>query len=255
MHYAFKYFLILFLLLSGFPVVGLFSGTRSIIIAPDGQDNAEGTLDKPFASLTGARDFIRKEYPSGLTDTVIVTVRDGFYQMIEPLVLGPLDSGTETFPVIFRAEDNTEPVFSGGREITGFTVAENGLWNVMIPEVSKENWYFEQLFINGRRAIRARSPNTGYYRFKDVQEKVLVQGTGRAPEKAIQTVRVFKKDILPLSGLSIAEFKDVLMTVYHKWDITKRYLDEVNVDSGVIVTSGQGMKPWNSWGKDQRYIL
>lgn len=255
MHYAFKYFLILFLLLSGFPAVGLFSGTRSIIIAPDGQDNAEGTLDKPFASLTGARDLIRKEYPSGLTDTVIVTVRDGFYQMIEPLVLGPLDSGTETFPVIFRAEDNTKPVFSGGREITGFSIVENGLWKVTIPEVKKENWYFEQLYVNGRRATRARTPNTGYYRFKDVQEKVLIQGTGRAPEKAIQTVRVFKKDIQALSELPGEAFREVLMTVYHKWDITKRYLDEVNVDSGTIVTSGQGMKPWNSWRKDQRYIL
>ena len=42
-----------------------------------------------------------------------------------------------------------------------------------IPEVAAGQWYFEQLFVNGRRAVRARTPNKFYYYMLDVQEEAL----------------------------------------------------------------------------------
>ena len=49
-------------------------------------------------------------------------------------------------------------------------------------------WYFEQLFVNGRRATRARTPNKFYYHIQDVRETVLdAGGSPRKPKQARQT--------------------------------------------------------------------
>jgi len=32
-----------------------------------------------------------------------------------------------------------------------------------VPEVKTGRWYFEQLWVNGERAVRARTPNEFYY--------------------------------------------------------------------------------------------
>src|SRR5262249_16316580 len=40
------------------------------------------------------------------------------------------------------------------------------LWTVQIPSVQEGKWYFRQLFINGERKTRARTPNAGFLRIE-----------------------------------------------------------------------------------------
>ncbi|HDL18542.1 MAG TPA: right-handed parallel beta-helix repeat-containing protein, partial [Bacteroidetes bacterium] len=232
-----------------------FAGTKIVYVSPHGNDGNPGTQQKPVQSLTGARNLIRKwKIKSPAADTVIVEVADGVYLMKQPLVLEPPDSGTKTWPVIYQAAAGAHPVFSGGRIIAGFEVTGAGLWKAFVPETAFKGFYFEQLYVNGKRAVRAKSPNAGYFHMISVRENVWQRGKGRAPEKAQQILTVKTADIAPLKNLSQQEFADVVMTVFHKWDITKRHPDGIS-DSSQIITSGQGMKPWNSWQKGQRYIL
>lgn len=53
---------------------------------------------------------------------------------------------------------------SGGREITGWHASDDGLWHATIDAVRDGSWWFEELFVDGRPAIRARQPNDGYAR-------------------------------------------------------------------------------------------
>src|SRR5690606_14261332 len=57
---------------------------------------------------------------------------------------------------------------SGGRAIRGFKrdPLNPEIWSVEIPEVREGKWHFRQLFVNGKRAIRARTPNDGHYRIQ-----------------------------------------------------------------------------------------
>ena len=53
---------------------------------------------------------------------------------------------------------------SGGRRITGWQPAPEmpGIWKtrVALPQSPDDNsWRFEQLWVNGQRAVRARTPN------------------------------------------------------------------------------------------------
>lgn len=102
-----------------------------------------------------ARDAVRALKAAGpLTAAVHVHVADGTYALTEPLVLTPEDSGTEQAPIAYEAAPGARPVFSGGRALHGWQAAGDGLWTLRIPEVAAGQWYFEQLFVDGRRATR-----------------------------------------------------------------------------------------------------
>ncbi len=110
------------------------------------------------------RDAVRRLKVQGLlAEAVRIVVADGTYELAEPLVLTPDDSGTPTCPISYEAAPGAKPCFSGGRPITGFKKGEDGVWTAHLPEVAAGNWYFEQLWVNGRRAVRARSPNKFYH--------------------------------------------------------------------------------------------
>jgi hypothetical protein len=236
----------------------------TVYVSPDGSDGWSGQLaqpnaaktDGPVASLEQARDLIRrqKDVP-GLKEPARVVVAGGTYTMTAPLTLTPQDSGTGQFGVTYEAAAGARPVFTGGRTITGFQSDTDRTWKVRVPEVASGQWYFEQLFVNGRRAVRARSPNKFYDYMLDVQEEVVEKGRGQRPVRARQTVTVRSEDLKPLRTLSERELHDVQMVIYHKWDNTTRFLEGVSAKDSTILTTGEGRKPWNSWSKGDRYHL
>lgn len=227
-------------------------------ISPAGNDAAAGTADQPWATLTRARDAVRDLKKQGpLGETVRVHVGDGVYRITEPLALTPEDSGTEDAPVIYQAAAGATPVFSGGRALSGWQQIEGGLWTLQIPEVATGEWYFEQLFVNGRRATRARSPNQFYYRIQDVKQTVLDAGDSpRKPKGARQTLRMRAEDFQQALGdVGAADLSDINLVVYHKWDNTRRFLDSVDPQTSSLVTSGEGMKSWNPWHRNDIFHL
>ena len=101
--------------------------------------------DDPNA-LAKARDAAR-----ALPKPATVVLRGGTYFLPEPLVFKAEDSG-----VTYAAAPNEKVVVSGGRRLTGWTV-DGGLWTV------KTDLRFNQLFIDGKRRTRARTPNEGSF--------------------------------------------------------------------------------------------
>ena len=141
----------------------------SLHVASDGNDawsgkrerpNVAGT-DGPLATLVGARDALRRLKAQGpLTEAVHVSVAAGTYPLTETLVFEPQDSGTPQAPIVYQAAAAARPVFTGGRRIRGFAPAAGGQWKVHLPEVEAGKWYFEDLYVNGRRATRPARPTS-----------------------------------------------------------------------------------------------
>ena len=117
---------------------------QKIVVSPDG----------PIKTLVEARDAARLQRRSGKKGPIIITIRAGTYYLPETLVLGPEDSDT-----IWEAPHGEHPVISGGRVISGWTKAAGAVWAADAPGP-----YFHQLFVDGRRATRARTPNNGFFR-------------------------------------------------------------------------------------------
>lgn len=128
-------------------------------VSPTGDDIAAGTGTKPFRTVERAKMEVRKKVAAGLQEPVTVFLHSGTYELSETLMFGPEDSGTEAFPITYAALTNGTVVLSGGRTITNWKKGEQGLWTADLPDVKAGKWFFRQLTVNDRRAVRARWPN------------------------------------------------------------------------------------------------
>jgi hypothetical protein len=128
-------------------------------IAPHGKDSNPGTATAPFATLASARDAVRKKVASGLTGDVLVLIHGGIYKQSETVTFGPEDSGTDKFSITYAASPGEKVLLTGGKKITGWKKGSGPIWTTTVPGVKAGNWYFRQLFVDGRRALRARTPN------------------------------------------------------------------------------------------------
>lgn len=229
---------------------------QKIYLSPSGNDNNPGTLERPLASLGKAheRSLELRKVNSG-TEPIEVIAIGGEYQMREPLFLTNEDSGTPSAPLIFKAEEGSIAVFTGGVKIQGFERVNSKLWKAFIPEVARYGWYFEQFFVNGRRAVRARTPNEGFYFIKNVAETVVEKGTGRSPELAVQKIFLDSTDTELFNSFSERDFRDAVITFYHKWDNTRKHIYEFDRSQSAIYTIGSGMKPWNLLDSKTRYFV
>jgi hypothetical protein len=128
-------------------------------VAADGKDTNPGSVTAPFATLARARDAVREKVAAGLDRNLLVLIQGGVYHLTECLSFGPEDSGTGMYGITYAAQPGEKVVLSGGRQIAGWKKGEGGLWTTEVPGVKAGTWYFRQLYVNNRRAVRARTPN------------------------------------------------------------------------------------------------
>jgi hypothetical protein len=135
------------------------SEVADFYVASNGKDSNPGTAMAPFATLARARNAVRKKISNGLTHNILVLIRGGTYGQTETLTFGPEDSGTEKYSITYAASSGEEVVLSGGEKIAGWRKGPSAIWTTEVPAVKAGQWYFRQLFVNGKRATRARTPN------------------------------------------------------------------------------------------------
>lgn len=194
---------------------------------------ADGLPDLPAALAACAK--ARAETPDQAIDVIVA---DGRYSLNTPLVFEAIHGGTAAAPVRWLAAPGARPLITGARPLTGFTVDERGRWNAKVAG------NFEQLWVGGRRAVRARFPDTGFVNLKTVAETPLVDP---AAGRARQTVTLEPAALALFKDLDAASLSRVQMLAYHKWDNTRRFLTSVDPASGTLVTEGGAMKTWNRW--------
>ena len=132
---------------------------RQFFVSPAGNDANPGTQEKPFASpMRGRRMWSGSSSHPAYRGNVIVIIRQGVYELSEPLVFGPEDSGSEQFAVTYAAQPDETVILSGGRKISGWKHREGDIWTAAVPGVAEGKWYFRNLFVHGKRAIRAQHP-------------------------------------------------------------------------------------------------
>jgi len=126
----------------------------SFYVSPSGADDGPGSLSSPFATLARAQKAV-KEAPRG-TAPVNVVVREGTYYLENPLVFTPEDSGSKNGPVTYSAFPNETVTLSAGRNLgCKWSPYKDGIMMTQLPSRAD----FTQLFVNGKRKIRARYPN------------------------------------------------------------------------------------------------
>lgn len=229
---------------------------ETLYVAPGGSDHGSGRADRPLASLAGARDALRRlRAGGGGRGPVHVVVAGGAYSLTAPFVLTPDDGGTPDAPVVYEAAPQARPVFSAGRTITGFHRRADGLWATCLPDVAAGRWYFEQLWVNGRRAARAGTPEGTYLYTRAKVGSGTDPMTGRRADLSRRAFIARPEDLRPLLGLSAAELHDVTLVVYHSWEVSLLRVAAIDPKTSTLITTGAAASPFMQWDPAQRYRL
>jgi len=176
------------------------SPTPTFFVATNGNDRWSGTLpspnealtDGPFATPAKAVNASRawRQLKSNTNRTCSIGLRDGIWFLSDPLTLRSKDSN-----LLLEAYQGETPVLSGGRKITGFKAVETAgrkMWVASIPDAVGGHWFFHELWVNGKRAVRARHPNHGYLSVEALPDKTSAWTEGHS------RFRFAGGDLLPL---------------------------------------------------------
>ena len=136
-------------------------------VSPSGNDNNLGTKEKPFATLERAKIAVQNSIQNNKEQIFTIWIADGNYEIDVPIIFESEYFNGKT-EVRIKAMKNANPVISGGKVLTNWTKNDDSFWVAELPETDNKNWTPRELFMNGKRATRARHPNTGYLRIDKV---------------------------------------------------------------------------------------
>ena len=220
---------------------GLMSGQLraaplTFYVATNGNDNWSGRQaaptrngrDGPLASLPAALRAARaaRGDATKTAQGISIFLRSGRYELSEPVVLTPEDSGASARqPLIIAGYQGEKPVLSGSRRITGWKRVEGkpGLWQAEVPGVREGTWSFRSLFIDGRRQQRARTPTVGFFRI-----------VGESPQSKPARFKYNPGEIKK----EWAADGDVEVIAYFAWADIRMQIREVDEDRSVVTLSG-----------------
>ena len=129
-----------------------------IWISPKGSDFNNGTRQSPKATLTSAlrqaREWRRTE-DNRIQGGITIYMEGGTYAFHEPVFIRPEDSGTKESPTIIRSVGDEKVILSGGISIKGWK-KQGKVWVADVPAFNGRPLDFRQLWVNGKKAVRAR---------------------------------------------------------------------------------------------------
>lgn len=129
--------------------------TIQLYLAPDGDDTNAGTFDYPLQSLDAVMYKISILRENTKLKNFEIFLRGGIYELDNTFILDGNGNYNGSVKITFESYENENVTLSGGKRIDNWEDSGNGFWQAALDE----EIYFEQLFINGRFSIRARTPN------------------------------------------------------------------------------------------------
>ncbi len=223
-------------------------------VSPHGDDANAGTaadaaLRTPAAAQQRLRELRDDDAPGPFT----VVLHDGVYRLDDTLTFAASDGGTADEPVTWRAAEGATPVLSGGTRLPDAWQApdEGDIWTLELDDVAAGDWYFHQLWIDGRRATRARYPNEGYLRTAGPLPGFENPHDHRGNREASLGFR-FRDDDLQHWG----NFDDVNIFLFHAWTASLHWVEELDTDANevhFVTPSGWPVGWWET--NRQRYYV
>lgn len=247
-------------------VVGACEGhAATVFVSPHGLDGNDGTTrsqtgpgNGPVASITRALSLLRavRAVRSELEADSIVLL-PGRYPLTETLLLGPEDSGSATAPFTIRAEQPGTVWLTGSARVEGLQPVDGQPY--LRKQLNLERG-FHVLWVNGKLAVRARSPNRGGYFIGASNVVPAIAGDRmqrpRNPYNVINT----QKLVLPaearkaLASTRAPEDAAVLVAL-HSWTSSAHRVVHWDHVQGAVTVQPESLWSFLRFGPDQRFSL
>ena len=235
-----------------------FSAKQEYYVAPEGSDANNGSRGAPFATLEKARDMIREKRKANDRQAWTVLLKSGRHERSSSFLLGAEDTNTIYKPA------SRDVSITGGFRIQNWKDEGAGVWSAEVPGLKEGTVYFEQLFVNGARAIRARWPKTQTdWKFGETRKDYLIpqavkQVVTTNANKAVciaQTIIAKPGELDLLAKVPKDELRYAALVVHHNWDTTRRIILDYDATSNTVKMAGGHWKPWNPWRNNSLYYV
>lgn len=221
-----------------------FAADVNIYVSPGGSGNGSAqsptTLQKAIAMLPG----LKKANPKG---TITIFLNDGDYSLEQPIRITSENGGTSDLQIIFKALPNAHPVISGGQHIT---MEGNKILSAVVQNAESIKPY--DLYINGKRVVRARTPNVDDY---FTLNKVINVADSQNALRFTQQFKISSELYKNLSSLTAGDLQKVWFNMYHKWDNTIRTIDSLSPVDTSFYSTGTINGDWALIGKPAMFYL
>ena len=229
-----------FVSLACIALAGFAAFAADVTMRPDGE----------VKTLSAALEKVRTLRASGAIPAgraAEVAVEPGRYPVKEATVFTPADSN-----VRIAAVKAGEAVFDGGVALPPFTAGADGLWRARVPE----GILFEQLYVNGRRAQRARTPNEFYLYMREQYDGETNPLTGKTEDLSRKAFVAAAEDVAPLAALAPDELARVEVLLWQSWDMGRSHVEHVDAKTGLVLLRSGTSRPLFFWSSTSpRYAL
>jgi len=213
----------------------LAAGAAEFHVELKGDDANPGTAQKPFATVERAVDALRGVRKAS-AEPVAIRIGAGRHELARSIRLSASDT---TGPVVFEGAGQGKTILSGGRVVSGWRIGEDGRsWVARLPDVSNGVWRIEQLWVNGRRALRPSLPRGDWF-----------YAAGRAPGATNSLPDRFTAEAGDISDEWLDITNGVELIAAHGWNITRTRIKSYDpVTREVRLAAGRGgyMRDFNA---------
>ena len=155
-----------------------------IFVSPDGSDYNDGSIESPVKTIGKAMELIADIKKINANKNINVYLK-GLFLIKQAVVFNQDDSGTENYSVTYQSYPGESAKISGGEELTLIWEMYEPTKNIYKADVGSRN--FRQLYVNGERAVRARTDEKlllNYEKLRDSDGKYIYKnyGAGSQPE-------------------------------------------------------------------------
>lgn len=214
-----------------------------IFVNPNGNDAAAGDAANPLATVEAAI----KKAGKGTT----IHLGEGTFRITSPIEISATD-----ISIIGAGTGKTS--ISGAVQLPHFKEYAKGIWYIDLSGALPGAGSIRQLFVNGKRAVLARTPNgIDCFMTGEGSEVLIDTVSARGSRQGLSAglISLSPEQMKALDGIDKTNPQNVTITFLHKWDVTKRALWSVDDKKSIMYFAGNSQKPWNHvWEVSQFYF-
>lgn len=224
-----------------------YSGDTTLYVSAGGKGDGSKLRPASLPDAVSRLGQLKKLHDRG---TITIILEDGIYRLNEPLRITVDNGGTPELSIVFKADKDAHPVISGGRRIL---MKGKRILSADISHLIKEG-VPQDIYVNGKRAVRARTPNFGLLPFEKVAEAALPGSTGNKAV-SVQYFEIPPATYQQLKRLTPQQLKKVRFNIYHKWTTTSRTIDSLSKEAPAFYATGPAWPSYNKIDKKSLFFL